>query len=400
MATPGAIAFLVAAMVAATALSFVLSPFAIRFARQIGAIDRPDATRRVHRQPVPRGGGLAVVASFVGVGVGAVFINGMVGAVPELGVQPRPEHLVALFGGTALAAALGFLDDRYQLRARWQLLIQLLLAGLAVAAGISIGFIDNPFQFLGGPFDFRMIEFPANLAIVVTVLWIVGMINSINFIDGLDGLSTGISLIAAITLGLVALTLELPAVAVLCAVLAGALGGFLPWNFHRARVFIGTTGVYAVGYALAVLAILGVGKVAVAMLVLGVPIIDTFWIIIRRLSSRRSPFTPDRGHFHHRLLDLGLTHRGAVLVIYGLCGLLAVLSLVLSGTGSLYAFMGVVVGGGLVLYLMTRRAREALDARTYEDEEPTEALTVVAAQEERERVDHAGPESRPHRPEA
>jgi UDP-GlcNAc:undecaprenyl-phosphate GlcNAc-1-phosphate transferase len=387
-------------MVAATALSFVLSPFAIRFARQIGAIDRPDATRRVHRQPVPRGGGLAVVASFVGVGVGAVFINGMVGAVPELGVQPRPEHLVALFGGTALAAALGFLDDRYQLRARWQLLIQLLLAGLAVAAGISIGFIDNPFQFLGGPFDFRMIEFPANLAIVVTVLWIVGMINSINFIDGLDGLSTGISLIAAITLGLVALTLELPAVAVLCAVLAGALGGFLPWNFHRARVFIGTTGVYAVGYALAVLAILGVGKVAVAMLVLGVPIIDTFWIIIRRLSSRRSPFTPDRGHFHHRLLDLGLTHRGAVLVIYGICGLLAVLSLVLSGTGSLYAFMGVVVGGGLVLYLMTRRAREALDARTYEDEEPTEALTVVAAQEERERVDHAGPESRPHRPEA
>ncbi len=400
VATPGAIAFLVAAMVAATALSFVLSPFAIRFARQIGAIDRPDATRRVHRQPVPRGGGLAVVASFVGVGVGAVFINGMVGAVPELGVQPRPEHLVALFGGTALAAALGFLDDRYQLRARWQLLIQLLLAGLAVAAGISIGFIDNPFQFLGGPFDFRMIEFPANLAIVVTVLWIVGMINSINFIDGLDGLSTGISLIAAITLGLVALTLELPAVAVLCAVLAGALGGFLPWNFHRARVFIGTTGVYAVGYALAVLAILGVGKVAVAMLVLGVPIIDTFWIIIRRLSSRRSPFTPDRGHFHHRLLDLGLTHRGAVLVIYGICGLLAVLSLVLSGTGSLYAFMGVVVGGGLVLYLMTRRAREALDARTYEDEEPTEALTVVAAQEERERVDHAGPESRPHRPEA
>ncbi|MDQ3448410.1 MAG: undecaprenyl/decaprenyl-phosphate alpha-N-acetylglucosaminyl 1-phosphate transferase [Chloroflexota bacterium] len=400
MATPGAIAFLVAAMVAATALSFVLSPFAIRFARQIGAIDRPDATRRVHRQPVPRGGGLAVVASFVGVGVGAVFINGMVGAVPELGVQPRHEHLVALFGGTALAAALGFLDDRYQLRARWQLLIQLLLAGLAVAAGISIGFIDNPFQFLGGPFDFRMIEFPANLAIVVTVLWIVGMINSINFIDGLDGLSTGISLIAAITLGLVALTLDLPAVAVLCAVLAGALGGFLPWNFHRARVFIGTTGVYAVGYALAVLAILGVGKVAVAMLVLGVPIIDTFWIIIRRLSSRRSPFTPDRGHFHHRLLDLGLTHRGAVLVIYGLCGLLAVLSLVLSGTGSLYAFMGVVVGGGLVLYLMTRRAREALDARTYEDEEPTEALTVVAAQEERERVDHAGPEPRPHRPEA
>ncbi|MBA3627368.1 MAG: glycosyltransferase family 4 protein, partial [Chloroflexi bacterium] len=179
-------------MVAATALSFVLSPFAIRFARQLGAIDRPDSTRRVHRLPVPRGGGLAVVASFVGVGVGALVINEMVRAVPQVRVIP-PAQLAALFGGAALAAALGFLDDRYQLRARWQLLIQLVLAGVAVAAGISIGFIDNPFQFLGGPFDFRLIDFGAELAIVVTVLWIVGMINSINFIDGLDGLSTGIS---------------------------------------------------------------------------------------------------------------------------------------------------------------------------------------------------------------
>ncbi|MDQ3554606.1 MAG: undecaprenyl/decaprenyl-phosphate alpha-N-acetylglucosaminyl 1-phosphate transferase [Chloroflexota bacterium] len=399
-AAPGAIPFIIAVMVAATAVSFVLSPFAIRFARQLGAIDRPDSTRRVHRQPVPRGGGLAVVASFVGVGVGALVINEMVRAVPQVRVIP-PGQLAALFGGAALAAALGFLDDRYQLRARWQLLSQLVLAGVAVAAGISIGFIDNPFQFLGGPFDFRLIDFGAELAILVTVLWIVGMINSINFIDGLDGLSTGISLIAAVTLGIVALALQLTSVAVLCAVLAGALAGFLPWNFHRARVFIGTTGVYAVGYSLAVLSIMGVGKVAVAMLVLGVPIIDTFWIIIRRLSSRRSPFTPDRGHFHHRLLDLGLTHRGAVLVIYGICGLLAILSLVLSGTGSLYAFMGVVVGGGLVLYLMTRRAREALDARTYEAQEPTDALTVEAAEAEREREARAaGTDPRAHRPEA
>ena len=397
-AAPGAIPFIIAVMVAATALSFVLSPFAIRFARQLGAIDRPDSTRRVHRLPVPRGGGLAVVASFVGVGVGALVINEMVRAVPQVRVIP-PAQLAALFGGAALAAALGFLDDRYQLRARWQLLIQLVLAGVAVAASISIGFIDNPFQFLGGPFDFRLIEFGADLAIVVTVLWIVGMINSINFIDGLDGLSTGISLIAAVTLGIVALTLQLTDVAVLCAVLAGALAGFLPWNFHRARVFIGTTGVYAVGYALAILSILGVGKVAVAMLVLGVPIIDTFWIIIRRLSARRSPFTPDRGHFHHRLLDLGLTHRGAVVVIYGICSLLAVLSLLLSGTGSLYAFMGVVVGGGLMLYLMTRRTREALDARTYEDQEPTEALTVEAAEEERDRAARAtGSEHHAQRP--
>ena len=177
------------------------------------------------------------------------------------------------------------------------------------------------------------------------------MINSINFIDGLDGLSTGVALIAALTLGIISLTEGVgtyaPMVALLCGVLAGALAGFLPWNFHPARVFIGTTGVMAVGYALAVLSILGTAKVAVAMLVLGVPIIDTFWIITRRLVSGRSPFTPDRGHIHHRLLDLGLTHRGAVLLIYAMCATLGLASIVLAGgSGPLYAFMGIVVGLG------------------------------------------------------
>jgi UDP-GlcNAc:undecaprenyl-phosphate GlcNAc-1-phosphate transferase len=131
-------------------------------------------------------------------------------------------------------------------------------------------------------------------------------------------------------------------------------------------VFVGTTGVFVIGYALAVLSILGTAKVAVALLVLGVPIIDTFWIIVRRLASGTSPFAPDRGHFHHRLLDLGLSHRGAVLVIYGICALLAVLCFTLSGSGQLYAFLGALVGGGLLLYMLTMRSGEALEARTYE----------------------------------
>ena len=148
------------------------------------------------------------------------------------------------------------------------------------------------------------------------------MINSINFIDGLDGLSSGIALIAAVTLGLISLTTAVgpfgqPFVAVLCFALAGALLGFLRWNFHPASIFVGTSGVMFVGYTLAVLSILGTAKVAVALLVLGVPIIDTFWIIVRRIADRRSPFTPDRGHVHHRLLDLGLSHTQTVLLIYG-----------------------------------------------------------------------------------
>ena len=125
------------------------------------------------------------------------------------------------------------------------------------------------------------------------------------------------------------------------------------------------------GFALAALSILGTAKIAVALLVLGVPIIDTFWIIIRRMSQGRSPFTPDRGHFHHRLLDLGLTHRNAVLLIYAICTTLAVTSIVLAeSAGTLYVFTGIVAAGGLLLYVFSRRAQEALDARSYPDDEP------------------------------
>jgi UDP-GlcNAc:undecaprenyl-phosphate GlcNAc-1-phosphate transferase len=160
-------------------------------------------------------------------------------------------------------------------------------------------------------------------------------------------------------------------VALLCAVFAGALLGYLPWNFNPAKVFIGTTGVMVMGYLLAVLAILGSAKVPVALLILGVPIIDTFWIITRRLLSGHSPFTPDRGHIHHRLLDLGLSHRGVVLLIYGITALLAVASLLLAGgPGPIYAFMAIVVGSGILLLLLTFRGTdEALEAMTYEDAE-------------------------------
>jgi len=189
-----------------------------------------------------------------------------------------------------------------------------------------------------------------------------------------------VALIAALTLGIISLTDDVgsyaPMVALMCAALAGALAGFLPWNFHPARAFIGTTGVMAVGYALAILSILGTAKVAVALLVLGVPIIDTFWIITRRILSGRSPFTPDRGHIHHRLLDLGLTHRGAVLLIYGICIALAVTSVVLAGgSGPLYAFTAVVIGSGILLLLLTFRVGrdEALEAGSYLDDEPSEA---------------------------
>jgi UDP-GlcNAc:undecaprenyl-phosphate GlcNAc-1-phosphate transferase len=370
---------------AAAVASFVLTPLAIRLAPRLGVMDEPGADRHIHDRPIPRSGGLAVVLAFAGVGMLGLLANEIFHFVPALRAV-RMQQVVGLFAGVALGGLLGYLDDRLQLRARWQFVSQLALAGVALAGGVLIDNMVNP---LGGP---QLVLGPA-VAMAVTTLWIVGMVNSVNFIDGLDGLLAGVAIIAALTLAYNSLFVEplQPVVALLCVLLAGALLGFLPYNFHPARTFLGTGGVFAIGYALAVLSVIGTAKVAVALLVLGVPIIDTFWIIIRRLSERRSPFSPDRGHFHHRLLDLGLSHRQAVLVIYGLGVVLAVLSLALSGRGQLSAFLIIVVAGGVALYLLTRRAQEALDRRSYQEEADTERPPGLRAAADRraERPDRA-----------
>ena len=369
----------------AAALAFVLTPLAMRVATRVGAIDLPDSGRRIHVRPIPRAGGLAVVTSFVVVGPAALLLQAELELYDD-GWRWQPERwfgfqgpsteavLLAVFGGAVLAAAFGFIDDRWQVRARWQFGFQVVLAGFAILLGLQILEINNPLEFLGGVFADDTLVFEGVLASLITALWIVGMINSINFLDGLDGLSTGVAIIAALTLGFVSLGFQSSyqlVVALLCAVFAGALQGYLPWNCNPGKVFIGTTGVMVMGYLLAVLAILGSAKVAVALLILGVPIIDTFWIITRRLLSGHSPFTPDRGHIHHRLLDLGLSHRGVVLLIYGITALLAVVSLLLAGgSGPIYAFVAIVVASGIVLLLLTFRGPdEALEASSYPDDE-------------------------------
>jgi UDP-GlcNAc:undecaprenyl-phosphate GlcNAc-1-phosphate transferase len=354
---------LASAFAVAAILSLLLTPLVRRASLRLGTIDEPNH-RRVNEIPVPRGGGIAVAVAFLSVAIGVIAINARLDVVPV----PRSldsGELTALLLGGAVAVVLGALDDALQLRARWQLGGQVLLGLIAVAAGISVTFLNNPF----GP---GFIRLDGPFAIGFTMVWVIGMINSINFIDGLDGLSSGIALIAAATLGLISMTpaFSQPFVGILCFALAGALLGFLRWNFHPASIFIGTSGVMFVGYTLALLAIIGTAKVAVALLVLGVPIIDTFWIIVRRAATGQSPFTPDRRHIHHRLLDLGLTHGQTVLVIYALCVALAALSLVLSGTGQVYAFLGLGVAFGLALFLLTRaEAGAALEADTYEEPE-------------------------------
>jgi UDP-GlcNAc:undecaprenyl-phosphate GlcNAc-1-phosphate transferase len=333
-----------------------------RLVLQRDIVDRPEA-RRVNVVPIPRAGGLAVAASFIAVATAFLLANEAFRLVLKPFVMTGAD-LAALLVGGAAAAVLGALDDYFDLRARWQLLIQIGLASFAVVLGIGIDQINNPFA--AGP-----IRFDSVFAAGFTIFWIVGMMNSINWIDGLDGLSSGITLIAAVTLAMISLTLPVgqPLIAVLCFALAGALLGFLRWNFHPASIFAGTSGVQFIGYTIAILSILGTAKVAVALLVLGVPIIDTFWIIVRRVLERRSPFSPDRSHIHHRMLDLGLSHRQTVLLIYSITVLLAVLALLLSGSTQLYAFIGVFLAFGLALFVPTRgtlRAAE-LEANAYEN---------------------------------
>jgi UDP-GlcNAc:undecaprenyl-phosphate/decaprenyl-phosphate GlcNAc-1-phosphate transferase len=341
---------IVGGFLAAALVAYLVTPWIGRLVMNRSLIDHPDE-RRVHERPVPRGGGVAVVVAFVAVGVPLTLFGG------ELGM-PMPRvittaQVVALFVGAVLAALIGAIDDRFDLRARWQFLGQLVLAGIAIGGGVTVARFTNPF----GPGN---IPVDATLAVAFTFVWVVGMINSMNFIDGLDGLSTGIALIAAVALGVLSLTTGVvqPFVAMLCFTLAGALLGFLRWNFHPATIFQGTAGVMFLGYALAVLSILGFAKVVVALLVLAVPIVDTFWVIVRRISTGRSPFSPDRGHIHHRLLDLGLSHRATVLLLYGVCATLGLLSLFVSTLLGVVTFVGALVMFGVFAFVQGRWARE------------------------------------------
>ena len=367
---PIVVVFALAALIA-----FGLTPLVRRTMHEYGIVDRPNA-RRVNTRPVPRGGGIAIAVGFLAVALPFTILNESADWVPTP-LNITASDLVALFAGGAAAAAIGVLDDLYDLRARWQLLGQVLLALAAWLLGVGVSLINNPFA--DAPLRFA----PA-FSVGFTVFWIVGMINSINWIDGLDGLSTGVALIASVTLGVLSLTTQVsqPLIAVLCFALAGALLGFLRWNFHPAKIFSGTTGVQFVGYTLAVLSILGSAKVAVALLVLGVPIIDTFWIIVGRLSQGRSPFTPDRSHIHHRLLDLGLTHRNTVLFIYAICIALGILALVVQEVGQAYAFISLFILAGLILFVPTRGAfdrPDELEAEAYDDDGVAAASVAEAA---------------------
>ena len=334
-------------VVVAAVLTSLGTQFMRKVALRFNIADHPNE-RRINMQPVPRAGGLSVAVVFTLVGGALILLAPQLQISPGSGAERLTDQgAAALLGGTLIAGVIGFIDDRFDLRARWQILGQLLISLIPIAFGLRILFVSNP---IGA----GVLLFPDALALGVTIFWTLGMQNSMNFIDGLDGLSGGISLLAAVTLGLIALPTS-PLLAALCFTLAGALVGFLRHNFHPASIYMGTSGILAVAYALAVLAILGTAKVAAALLILGVPIIDAFFVILGRILAGRSPYTPDKSHIHRRLLDNGFSHRSAVLVLYGITALLSIGALLLTESATLYAFAGLlVVLGGVVAYLSRR----------------------------------------------
>ena len=335
--------FAVAAFVAA--LTAGMGTLAMRaIARKYNIADHP-SERRINTKPVPRAGGLAVAGAFALIGTLLVIFSAQLGLSAGSGsAELTSDGAAALLLGTVIAGVIGLIDDRYDLRARWQIIGQFLIALIPIAFGLRIAFISNPL----GAGD---LLFPDAIALGVTIFWTLGMQNSMNFIDGLDGLSGGISLFAAVTLGVIALPTS-PLLAALSFTLAGALAGFLRFNFYPASIYMGTSGILAVAYALAVLALLGTAKVAAALLILGVPIIDALFVIVGRIAAGRSPYTPDESHIHRRLLSYGISHRGSVLVLYALTAALSILALLLTGSATLYAFMGLlVVLGGVITYL-------------------------------------------------
>lgn len=291
----------IVAILLAFVLSLFLTPVAKKLAIKMGAIDVPTDKRRVHTKPIPRMGGLAIYAAFTI----CMFLFSDIDS----------QKLLGIFIGSTILVITGMVDDIKPLRASLKLLIQIVAALVLVKFGFRIEFLSN---FLN---DQGYIFFDG-LSIPITVIWIVGITNTINLVDGLDGLATGIATIAALTFAYVSYSTGNVQVAVLSLMLAGASLGFLPHNFNPASIFMGDTGAYFLGFVLAAISIEGTLKgttaltLIVPVLALGLPIFDTTFAIIRRAFNKKPIFGADKGHFHHRLLHIGMDQRRAVLVIY------------------------------------------------------------------------------------
>ncbi len=337
--------FLLAAL-----LSMLLVPLVERFARRIGAIDEPVGGRKIHKRAVVRLGGLAMAGAFI---------------LTVLYALGASRQLLGLLGGIVVLVTVGVVDDIHSLGPWTKLGWQVVAAGVALAGGIGITSLTNP---LGGVINLQIGRFALDwgslhfhispIANILSLLWMVALINAINFLDGLDGLAGGVSAIAAFIMFLLAVgpRVHQPEVALLAIILCGAAVGWLPANFYPAKMFMGDSGAYFLGLTLAMLAIYSGAKLATAALVLGIPLLDMGWAVIRRLSQHRSPFSSDRGHLHHLMLDAGLSQRQAVVIFYIIAAVFGGAALFSNSFAKLIAFVLLVVVMAVLTMVLARAA--------------------------------------------
>ncbi|MEF2244035.1 MULTISPECIES: glycosyltransferase family 4 protein [unclassified Paenibacillus] len=312
------IGFIVALLIAV-----VMTPLVKKFAFFVGAIDKPNH-RKVHTRIMPRLGGLAIYIGFVA----AYFA--LSPFIPEGLLRPKDLNMInALLVGGTIIILLGALDDRFELSAKVKLL------GQIIAACVVVFGFDVHIDLVNVPFGQTMQPVAEWIGIPITILWIVGVTNAINLIDGLDGLAGGVSGIAIATIAVMALIMGNQPVMLLSTLLLGGIIGFLVFNFHPAKIFMGDSGALFLGFSLATLSMLGFKQVAIVsfvtpLLIIGVPLTDTFFAIVRRWVNKKPIFAPDKEHLHHRLQDLGFSHKRTVLIIWGVSAVFGVLAVIQS----------------------------------------------------------------------
>jgi UDP-GlcNAc:undecaprenyl-phosphate GlcNAc-1-phosphate transferase len=323
-----AIAFTIAALA-----TFMATPYTIKLAKKLGAIDTPKDERRINKIPMTRLGGLAVILGFV-ISIIYLLTTMVIEGKLDLTVDDYHIKFIGFALGGIIIVATCFYDDVKGAKAWVKLLAQIIAACIIVKCGIKIDRINIPF-FKG--------QIRSWIYDVLTIGWIVGVTNAINLIDGLDGLSTGISLIACISLLIIFSLNDSPIIAIiLITALSGALVGFLPFNFNPAKTFIGDTGSNFIGYCLSVISIIGIAKtytlivIVAPLIVLALPIFDTLFAIIRRLihgHSLKAIMKPDKDHLHHRMLRAGFTQKQSVLILYAITAMLGIFVIIWIDSG-------------------------------------------------------------------
>ena len=298
-------------------VAHVMTPPVKRFAEKVGAIDVPKDNRRVHDHPIPRMGGLAIFIGFV---LSLIFF------------VPMSTKVLGLLVGSVIIAVMGGVDDIVSLNPWVKLAGQIVAALVAIRCGLVFDVISNPNIFA----EETYIEI-GWLSIPLTMLWIVGCTNAVNLIDGLDGLAVGVSAISSLTMLIVSLFVSEPVVSIILAALTGACLGFMPYNLNPAKIFMGDVGSQLLGFVLSTASIMGLFKLHaiitffVPLLALALPLADTIFAFFRRILHGQSPFKADKGHFHHRLLAMGLNQKQVVAVLYGISAVLGLLAVLMAG---------------------------------------------------------------------